>query len=244
MTDRARDVETASPAEELPRGSAGREQLDQEERPLTQQQVQALLDKQKQEILSRVQSQDDKRDYRMQLRLKQELGQVDADLKELEAQGVTITPEQAEKLRQSRTRRVLTEVPEEPKPGTKPTADTRQREQPAGPTVDPRTQAVAATALAVMERQGVMIEKADPEFALIDQETDDPAEFVASVKKAAIKKAERLGVATDEEESEAASARRPTGGRRRQGTGTKLPAGAGAMELFRMGYRNPKGRTR
>lgn len=52
---------------------------------------------------------------------------------------------------------------------------------------------VAATALAIMKKRGVMVLENDPEFSVIDRETTDPEAFLDSVKNAISAKVSRMG---------------------------------------------------
>lgn len=100
--------------------------------------------------------------------------------------GIKLTPEQAAKLQED-TRRSFAEAE---KDGQQSPANP----QPAQDSAKQKTEIhpVVATANEIMKAAGVTIDDNDPEIKLVDSKTQDPLEFLQSVRNAANAKAKRL----------------------------------------------------
>jgi len=106
--------------------------------------------------------------------------------KALDGMGVKLTPDQVEQLREQETVRALSQAGE-----TTDTSLPRDNSagQPQGQ--EPETGMLSNLALKMMQERGIVILKDDPELALIDQQTQDPQIFMASVDKALAAKVRR-----------------------------------------------------
>lgn len=124
---------------------------------------------------------------------RQQHSEIDAKAKQvakvigdLKAQGITISAEQVIQLMQSGASRAPGQVPnQQPQQSATPEGGAGQ-EMPADPVVREAMDTM-------MEIAGKQLEESDPEFELIDKETDKPSVFLASVQKAAEAYAKRTG---------------------------------------------------
>ncbi|MFA5378402.1 MAG: hypothetical protein WC455_21790 [Dehalococcoidia bacterium] len=126
----------------------------------------------------------DKSASRTDKRLAESMAKVDDLIQLNKAAGIPYTPQQEEQLRRVARDQALT-PPQEQQFHTETLQQPSGRE-PAG--VDP----VTATANAIITNSGVSLDKRDPEFKMIDINTEDPFEYLQSVKNAVAKKTERL----------------------------------------------------
>lgn len=203
----------AASAQELPGKSPGSAQGEPAE-PVTLESVGALVD-QKVELLRRsIQSGDDRTEYRLRTELREELGRFEAYAGLLKEAGLEVPADVKERALTMAQRKILT-APE--KKETEAQEKARQAAERGGQASGRRTstdgsttpedeaeqvqmQGIAQTVLAIQEEIGAYVEDKDPEVALIDMETESVMEFLDSVRTAATKKAERLGLIAEEEE--------------------------------------------
>lgn len=150
---------------------------------------------------------------------------VQADLKNLEKAldlqkkaGVTITPEQENSMRQQVINQAFMEDGQntgQPNQGTAPAQAPEGEEVPNNP--------IEATAWQMMRDAGIDIYDEDPEFALVDQETENAYAFLKSIETAIEAKRQRL-------------AGSPAGQQQ-----TRLPTNAGASGQPTNNYAGRKG---
>lgn len=122
----------------------------------------------------------DKSASRLDKRIEEANKQVEQAKAMLELSGMKMTAEQESILREKVIQKAIASTGVETSPG--------ELEQKSQAQVHP----VVATALEMMRKSGVQIEKDDPEYGVIDHETTDEFDFLASVKKAIQTKQARL----------------------------------------------------
>jgi hypothetical protein len=234
---------------ELPPGAGGDGESADEEQPATLAQVRSLIEQSQKDTLSASQSLVDKADGRTQKRIASAMNDVAKTISALQATGVEVSPEQETALRNNKVMEILTEG------GASEGGDPDGSEQPApdgkdGQALDPNDPAQATLALAYqkMQRAGVLLGDGDPEISIIDQETNDPAVFLASVDEAIKAKARRIAGIEDEGPTPDGAIRPAPGsegaedagpGPNPRGKGSKpaaIPAGNSAFDNLKLGY--------
>ncbi len=240
----------AASSQELPGKSPGSAQGETPE-PVTLESVGALVDQKVEQLRRSMQSGDDRTEHRLRTELREALGSFEAMTLLLKEAGLEVPADVKERASSALQRKVLTaeekketEAERAARGGQAGGKRTDGTAATTGPEADNvQLQGLADTVLAIQEEIGAFVEDKDREAALIDMETESVIEFLDSVRTAATKKAQRLGLTPGEEEGEEAStpAARAAAARRarRPGRPAGQPtgyAGRKSIDLFREAF--------
>jgi hypothetical protein len=134
-------------------------------------------------------------------RMSQHLSKLNEAIERVRATGLEISPEQEKEMRTRALEKALSEA------DAPPSQEKQDTPAAAQPTTQPALDPVSVVALNVMKGilGGDVVTNADPEAELVDKDTKNPDEFLASVRKAAEAKKARL----EGEKLELAQARSP-----------------------------------
>ena len=186
------------------------------------------------------QSHSDKSTNALRGEMREQLGSLESVSALLKDLGHELPPELVERAQSVLQRRVLsgagngtTPAPADGTPA--PLERTEVVREPApGPALDPKIAAGAAAAVEIMQEYGVVIEPNDPEYRLLNLDTEYASVFLPSVEVAAKAKAQRLGLPIPgAQPNDQASARIPGRG---GPSGRAIPEGASSLDMFRLGY--------
>jgi len=221
-------------------------------KPVTLEQVQDLLSKQEQnlrnEVGKQIQSQVDKADFRITDKLRAEFQNIDTTVKRLKDAGQEVSPQAVERMKQQALMDEFAGQHVQGDGSGKPDLAQGQKQgQPKG--VIPQSP-IVATALALMQEEGVFIVDNDPEIKMIDLKTTSPKALLKSVEAAIEAKKQRLSGAstngqpekgktekTDKKgDAEKIAARNPSTGVKTGKSVGATPEGLTSMDYFKRAY--------
>jgi hypothetical protein len=148
------------------------------EKPLTRKEVAEMIDSLASKQFRALQSMQASHDAETQKEIK-------SQLETLRKAGVEVTPQQAEIIQNSIKERMTQDDNVEPQNAPQATPQQAQAETQQNP--------VVSAAMKIMDKYGVKLEQGDPELAMVNNQTQDPGEFLASVVDAVLAKRDRTG---------------------------------------------------
>lgn len=175
---------------------APQEQESQEQpQYLTREEVQSLLDAQKDELLRQTQSLTDKASSRLDKKLRDELKKVDEVIALQKAAGLQITPVQESALRAQVYDKALKELGTEEGSDSAPAAQQGFQDDPSQAAQKAAAAVINGMAEEIYKKAGIMVMPDDPEASMVDQSS--PVAFLTTLQQAVEKKKQRVQTAPE-----------------------------------------------